>query len=342
MTNLSNYSWLKRLTLITVFSHCFTMAVSAQEGTLIVANRLGGSVSFIDMAERVEVGRVPIGPVIPHEIDVSPDGKLALTTEYGQDSDHGRYLVVMDVASASITGRIDLGPNSRPHSIEFLPDGRHAIATMQDSDLVALIDIEAQRVLETFPTGGREGHNVHLSPDASRAYVTSRGAEGTLSVVFLEEERSPVVIETGLGAEGMDVTNNGSEVWVVNRRVQTISVIDTRSLEIVATIPTPNNVNRIAISESGLALLPIRSVNDNSSDRLQILDVDSRTVINEIDIPLGVATVLIEDGTVFFSDQFEGTVQMFSLENFTSELLAANQEQPDGIAWSPVRVSAME
>jgi hypothetical protein len=49
---------------------------------------------------------------------------------------------------------------------------------------------------------------VRLSPDGSRAYVTSRGTEGTLSVIFLEEERPPVVIATGLGAEGLDVTAN--------------------------------------------------------------------------------------------------------------------------------------
>ena len=84
---------------------------------------------------------------------------------------------------------------------------------MQESDRLALVDLETRAVIRTYATGGRDGHMVRLSPDGSRAYVTSRGAEGTLSVIFLEEDRAPVVIGTGLGAEGLDVSADGSEVW---------------------------------------------------------------------------------------------------------------------------------
>ena len=175
-------------------------------GLLLVANRSGGSISFIDLTTGIEIARVPIGPEIPHEVHVSADGRFALTTEYGPEDNHGRHIVLMDVASASVVSRINLGPNSRPHTALFLPDGRHAVATMQSSDQLALVDLEAKEVVRMYPTGGREGHMVRLSPDGSRAYVTSRGAEGTLSVIFLNEERSPVVIATGLGAEGLDVT----------------------------------------------------------------------------------------------------------------------------------------
>ncbi|MGB5253603.1 MAG: hypothetical protein WBN68_12865, partial [Sedimenticolaceae bacterium] len=57
----------------------FSSRLLAMEGTLLVANRDGGSISLIDFPTRVEVARLPIGPVIPHEVDVSPDGRLALT-----------------------------------------------------------------------------------------------------------------------------------------------------------------------------------------------------------------------------------------------------------------------
>jgi hypothetical protein len=48
-----------------------------------VANRTGGSISLFDLATGVEMARVPIGPAIPHEVAVGPDGRLALTGEYG-------------------------------------------------------------------------------------------------------------------------------------------------------------------------------------------------------------------------------------------------------------------
>ena len=98
----------------------------ALEGTLLVANRAGGSISLIDLATRLEVARLPIGPVIPHEVAVSPDGRLAMTGEYGPNGGPGRNVVLIDIPNARILGRIDLGPNSRPHTALFHPDGERA------------------------------------------------------------------------------------------------------------------------------------------------------------------------------------------------------------------------
>ena len=196
---------------VILFSPC--VVVLAQEGTLVVANRSGGSVSLIDLETRVEVARLPVGPIIPHEVAVSPDGRLAMTAEYGPNDSPGRHVILIDIPNARIMGRIDLGPNSRPHAALFHPDGQHALATMQDSDEIALIDLNRMEVVRTYPTGGREGHMLRLRPDGLHAYVTSRGGEGTLSVIFLEEDRPPLVIPTGTGAEGISVTSDGGEVW---------------------------------------------------------------------------------------------------------------------------------
>ena len=166
------------------------------DGTLLVTDRASGSIAFIDLETRAEVARVPVGEIIPHEVAVSPDGSMALTSEYGPNDQPGQSVILMDVATASTVARIDLGPDSRPHTALFLPDGRHAVATMQDSDQLALIDLEAQAVIRTYATGGREGHMVRLSPDGSRAYVSSRLGDGTLSVIFLNEDRARFGLQT--------------------------------------------------------------------------------------------------------------------------------------------------
>ena len=140
----------------------------AFDGTLIVANRAGGSISLIDLETRLEVARLPVGPIIPHEVAVSPDGRFALTSEYGPENSHGRHVILIDIPNARIVGRIDLGPNSRPHTAVFLPDGQRALATMQDSDQIALIDLGTMSVIRTYPTGGREGHMVCASVPTAR------------------------------------------------------------------------------------------------------------------------------------------------------------------------------
>jgi DNA-binding beta-propeller fold protein YncE len=326
-----------------------TLAIAqGLDGTLIVSNRAGGSISFIDLTTGVEVARVPVGPIIPHEVDVSPDGRLALAGEYGPNSEPGRHIIVMDVANATVLGRIDLGPNSRPHTVLFLPDGRRAVATMQDSDQLALVDLETMTVVRTYQTGGREGHMVRLSPDGSRAYVTSRGAEGTLSVIFLVDDSDPVVIETGPGAEGLDVSADGREVWVANRQGESITVIDTESLEVVATLDSRPYAGRVEMGPNGYAVVPNGGGGGEPVPQyLRFFDVKSREMITEVPLRDGQPQegnfgVLIQGGMVFASDPGEGTIQVFDLhEPGNGRVLLSNHDAPDGMAWSQIRLNAM-
>ncbi len=323
-------------------------AMAQQEGTLIVANRAGGSISLIDLPTGLEIARLPIGPTIPHETAVSADGRFALTAEYGPNSAPGRHVVLIDVVGAEIVARIDLGPNSRPHSVLFHPDGRHAVATMQDSDQIAVIDLTSLRVVQTYPTGGREGHMVRLSPDGSRAYVTSRGAQGTLSVIFLDADRPPVVIDTGLGAEGISVSPDGREVWVANRQEETISVIDTESLKVVAEIPSRPYAGRVEIGANGLAVAPNGGGGGEPVPQyLRMFDVAKRAFVAEValhDTPGdGNFGVLIHGNWAFVGDPDDRTIRLFNMTNLQEPpvVLATAHESPDGLAWSPLRVGVM-
>jgi len=327
----------------------FSTQPLAQEGTLLIANRDGGSISLIDLSTKLEIARLPIGPIIPHEVAVSPDGKLALTSEYGTKKRHGQHLVLIDIVNASILSRIDIGPKSRPHTALFLPDGKRAVATMEESDQLALVDLQTGKLIRTYPTGGREGHMVRLSPDGSRAYVTSRKGEGTLSVVFFNEERDPVVIQTGPGAEGLAVSPDGREIWVANRREKTISIVDAESLKIVATLPSRLYAGRIEMSADGrYAIVPNGSLAGEVPNYLRLYDVKSRQFIVETPLrdgtpQLGYFGVLIQGDTVFVTDPRADRAQSFNLPDLSGrKLFLQYHEAPDGMAWSPVRVKVME
>jgi DNA-binding beta-propeller fold protein YncE len=318
------------------------------DGTLLVANRTGGSISLFDLATGVEMARVPIGPAIPHEVAVSPDGRLALTGEYGPNDGPGHHLVVIDVAEGRLLGRVDLGPKSRPHSVVFLPDGRRAVVTLEQSDRIALVDVVDRRVLRTYPTGGREGHMVRLSPDGARAFVTSRGAEGTLSVISLAGEAPPVVIPTGAGAEGLAVTPDGREVWVVNRIARSISIVDTRSLEVIQTIDVPPDARRAEVSASGRVLVPHGGTDDAPAQYLSVYDVKSRALVNRLAMhegrkgPGGFGIHVVGE-RAFVSDRADRALFVMDLDDVkVRRTLATGHDDPDGLAVSPVRVAVLE
>jgi YVTN family beta-propeller protein len=256
--------------------------------------------------------------------------------------------VVIDVAEGRQAGRIDLGPQSRPHSIVFMKDSRRAVATLELSDRVALVDVLMRKVIRTYPTGGREGHMVRLSPDGTRAYVTSRGAAGTLSVISLEGDTPPVVIPTGEGAEGLAVSPDGSEVWVVNRLAGTISIVDTRSLTVAATLDVPPDARRAEISAGGRVLVPHGGPPDAPAQFLSVYDLRRRVLIGRHAMhegrtgPGGFGIHIVGE-RAFASDRAGRALVAMDLANAaTAAVIATDLDDPDGLAYSPVRVSVLE
>ena len=326
-----------------------SMHAAAQQGTLLVANRHAeaGSISFFDLESELEIARVPIGPGWPHEVAVSPDGRLALTAEYGQEFP-GERLVVIDIPGARVLGRIDTGPDTKPHDSFFLPDNRHAVVTLETRDELALVDVVELSVIRTYPIGdgAREGHMIWLSPDGSRAYVGGRLGQGTVSVVRLQEDRPPTVIPSGLGAEAITVTPDGQAVWVINQDENTISIIDPDTLSVVEKFDAGTQPRRLANLPGGRMAV----VYGNRTDAgIHIYDIGTREVLRQIAIPgdepgAGGFGFHAVGNTGFLSTRLDGRILIydFSAPDSAPRALATGHETPDGMAWSPLRVEVFQ
>ena len=320
-------------------------ADNALTGTLLVANRNGGSISMIDLQTRTEIARLPIGPTVPHELAASPDGRWAVTGEYGSGNNPGRHLVVIDISAAQIVRRIDMGPNTRPHSIAFLQDSRHVITTLERSEAIALVDILDGEIINTWPTGGQDSHMVRLAPDDSRAYVAARGS-GTLSVIWLNEDRPPTVIPTGARAEGIGVSPAGSEIWIANQSDSNITVVNAESLGITHTLEgIPSN--RIEFLPDGWAVVPGGSSADGSVRYVTFFDGASKEIRRRLELPGSTAggtgiRLLAAHGSLFLADSALDEISVLApfISN-TREPIMMNPDNIDGMAWSPLRVALL-
>ena len=325
------------------------VAASAQDGTLLVANRHAeaGSVSFFDLETQVEIARVPIGAGWPHEVAVSPDGRLALTAEYGE-IEPGRRVVVMDVTAARVLGYIDMGSDSKPHDSVFLPDNRHAVVTLETQDRLAIVDVIAQTIVRTYPIGdaAREGHMIFLSPEGDRVYVGGRLGQGTVSIVYLDEDREPTVLQTGIGAEAITATPDGRSVWVINQDDNTISIIDPDELTIRETFEAATQPRRLANLPGGRMAV----VNGNSETaRILIYDTATREILHELPIPgdevgAGGFGFFAIGNTGFVSTRLDGRILMydFAEPDAPPSTLVSGHATPDGMAWSPLRVNVFD
>ena len=129
------------------------------------------NVSLIDFPTAKEIVKIPVG-ANPHEVDVSPDGKTAIVANYGSNIP-GSTVSVIDIKSAKVVGLITLKDASRPHGIQWLADGKHAVVTTEGTGDLTLLDVANRVVVNSFETGQDISHMVVVGPDQNMAYVAS-------------------------------------------------------------------------------------------------------------------------------------------------------------------------
>ncbi|MCO7519350.1 MULTISPECIES: cytochrome D1 domain-containing protein [unclassified Pseudomonas] len=243
---------------------------------LLVGNKADASVSALDTRNGQELLRLPVGSG-PHEVVVSGNGLLAVVGNYGAQGTANNSLSVIDWPSRTVVRTIDLGQDSRPHGIRFLPDSQRVVVTTEDSERLLIVDLAQGKVLDRIEVGGGKPHMVALSPGADRAYVTHVDG-GSLSVVDLLHKKKIAEIPTGQGSEGVAVTPTGTQVWVSNRAGDDVAIVDTQRLEVTDRIRTGVFPIRIAMTPNGKYAL----VTCAKSAELAVIDVVAKKEIKRI------------------------------------------------------------
>ena len=332
---------------------CSTLVVSlallsvASADTLIVLNKAAGSATLIDRATGKELATLPTATG-PHEVAVSPDGKLAVGAEYGGGrGQDGKSLVVMDLVARKVLKTIDLGAYRRPHGIEFLPGGKQLAVTAERNRALLIVNLADGKIVAAIDTGQAASHMVALSPQSGRAYVANIGP-GSITVIDLKARKRLKIIKTDRGAEGIAVKPGGGEVWVTNRAAGNVSVVSEETLEVVATLPCPGFPIRVKFTPDGKRAL----VSCAFAGEVAIFDVKARRVVKRLKVaaegqeqkgnmfrrrgPLPIGIVVAADGKQAFV-ACGGIDSLVVIDMVKLEI--ANRfktgREPDGLAYSP-------
>jgi YVTN family beta-propeller protein len=265
----------------------FFFAGSLEAATLLVANKAEATVSLVDLGSGQVAATLPVGTG-PHEIAVSPDGKLALVANYGAAQQPGSSLTLLDVPGAKVVKTIDLGEYRRPHGLVFL-DGGRALVTSEASKALLEVDVTAGKVIRAIPTGQEISHMVAVTPDGSRAFIANIGS-GSMTAVDLKAGKSLGDVKTGAGAEGIDVTPDGKQVWITNREADTVTVVDAKTLEVLGSLPSASFPIRAKATPDGQHVL----VSNAKSGDLSVFTAADRKLARRV--PLQVASAADKDG----------------------------------------------
>lgn len=153
----------------------------------------------------------------------------------------------IDTSTNAVVATIPVG--AEPVDVAVLPNGARAYVTNMGAGTVSMIEIVSNTVASTIPVGSKP-RGIAISPDGSRAYVANSG-DNTLSVIDLGS--NAVVgppIEVGTEPDGVAISPDGSRAFVAQRGGN-ISVIDTATNAIVASVPDAQAPSRLAIGPRG-------------------------------------------------------------------------------------------
>jgi YVTN family beta-propeller protein len=296
--------------------------------TLLVVNKIESTLAFVDPATGQVTGRVPTGDG-PHE--VVTDGTRAYVSNYGGQTP-GATLSIIDLASRKETRRVDLGPLRRPHGMA-LAEGK-VYFTAETNRVVARYDPAADRVDWVMGTGQAGTHMIAAHGGGAAFFTTNIGSD-TVSV--LARGAGPLAwtvgtIAVGKGPEAIDISPDGTQVWVAHSRDGGVSVIDIASSTVAHTFDLrTKRSNRLKFTPDGALVL----VSDLDGGELVVADAGRRAELKRIPLGRSPEGILVEPGgaRAYVAVTGDNVVAVIDLETLQVIGRIETGAGPDGMAW---------
>jgi YVTN family beta-propeller protein len=220
---------------ITVGSYPKFMDITPDNKWLYVSNKNSGSVSIIDVASKTLKKTVSVG-LSPTRVVAHPNGSRVYVSNFGSTAVANSSLVsVFDTKNHTVIKTVGVGDG--PTSLDITPDGTRLISANQVGGSVSVIDTTTNTLVGTTAVGGSPW-TINVSPTGNnRAYTNPAKAN---AAAFIDGNTAALVasIPVGTGPYWGAVNAAGTLYAVTNPPDGTVSIMDTATNKVVATVAT--------------------------------------------------------------------------------------------------------
>lgn len=171
----------------------------------------------------------PVGSV-PKVVEITPDNKFVLVSNWCSYD-----LKVISVQSQETIKTISIG--RYPRGIAISADSKTAYVAEMGGSRIHVIDLESYSV--SYIPIGRNPRAIVLSPDSKKMYVTLN-LSGKVVAWDLEANKTLGTVTTGKAARSLAISTDGSALFVVNFKSDTVSKVRTSDLKTLQTIKACN------------------------------------------------------------------------------------------------------
>jgi len=264
---------------------------------------------------RLEVQGVAATGSMPKGVSLSPDGKRAYITNFGQSNGHN--IEIVDAVTLAHVDSIDL-PGNVVESV-LSPDGTTIFASNFIRNSVQFIDVKTKRVTKEIPTGTHPKVLV-LSPDSKQLFAANWSGD---SVTQIEVASGKVVrtLPAGKNPRGMVMTKGGT-LYVANFNGESIDVYkgaDLSDRHRFKACPIPRH---LALTTDEKLLL----VSCYHDSMLHAVDLASEKVVHELHVGSSPKTIEVSrDGRFIWSADYgkeTNSVSVIDTEDWTARVYA--------------------
>jgi DNA-binding beta-propeller fold protein YncE len=258
----------------------------------------------VDVGTREVVRRHAVPPG-PHNLTVSPDGIVAVTSPPAMKvsiiehqsvrevvlggTPHdvkwaGRLLVVanegaarLDLISRAGEKRGEVTLKANPHDVAISEDTATAWVSLDGSDEIAVVNLERRTV--RYISTGRRPHDI-LFDARGRAWVTDWSG---VVHVFSADAELVQTLELGTEAHHLTFTPDGKEAWITDNGTHQVFVVGTSDWNVRASLPAPGAPHHVSVTPDGRLAV----VADHDNGTLVVYRVATRRKVGEIEVGPG-------------------------------------------------------
>ncbi len=203
---------------------------------LIVTAKTEHKVHFLD-AETFKLSKTIDMPGSTHELALSPDGRTAYGSIYGDGIftrriNPDRRIVAIDLPSQSLGRVIDLGETYAPHGV--MMDMSGALWCSGELGNAVLVVDPATDKVQRIDVGGT-AHWIAISHATGKAFVSVKSD----AVAVIDVERRVVIDRIGVPqvTEGLAISPDGGRLYVCAQTAAEFYAIDARTHAVLQTVP---------------------------------------------------------------------------------------------------------